>query len=275
MRRVVCNIATRGRPDLLRQTVRRTVRNITCPETVLLLSVDADDEFSCMAAEELTGKHVQVIQREREDSLGAKWNRMLDIPADLYVCQGDYTACVTPGWDAKLLEAASLFADGIGLVYGEMANASFPHWLAATRKWVDLVGYYPEYFSYWFSDHWLDDVGRMTGRIVHAPIQMQAYPRPDGGTQERRELHFWTAFFDEMQPERHAQANRVIDALDEPGWRKEVLRRNFYFTDYRSNWIHEHLRGVKLPEAAGDGGPRYARLREKALGMLREQRRAA
>ena len=266
--RLIINIATRGRPDTLRETVGKTVVNMREASTELVLSIDKDDEPSCVAGYQLgqTYDCINLDIQEREDSLGAKWNRMLKYSGDVYMNQGDYTAQATPGFDTKILEAASLFPDGIGVVYGHMANLSFPHNQAATRKWCDLVGYYPEVFPYWFVDHWLDDVARMSGRISFADFGVETGHK--NGTQELRDFKFWSEFFDRLRPFRHAQAISVIDALDEPSWRKEMLKRNFYLQDYRSLWVNDHVRSMALPEAQGDGGERYARLKAQAEAIL-------
>ena len=52
----------------------------------------------------------------------------------LYMIGGDDDPVVTKGYDSKILDAAQLFPDGIGMVYGHMANASFSRAVAPTSR---------------------------------------------------------------------------------------------------------------------------------------------
>ena len=56
--------------------------------------------------------------------------------------QADYTPHITPGWDTKVLEAASVFPDGIGVVYNHLANLSFPGMVTATAELVEKMVYF-------------------------------------------------------------------------------------------------------------------------------------
>src|SRR5882672_1587271 len=160
MQKLVCNLITRGRPTRLLDTVTRTLANIVNPNTVLMVSVDLDDAPSTdiLVASPVADK-IKINFAQREDTLGAKYNRALQIPADIYMPMVDHTVPVTMGFDQLILDAASLFPDGIGAVHTQMANASFAAYNALTAKWVEITGeIYPTYFPYWFVDHWTDDL---------------------------------------------------------------------------------------------------------------------
>jgi hypothetical protein len=55
----------------------------------------------------------------------------------------DYVAFVTPGFDERVLEAAEVFPDGIGVVYNHLANLSFPFMNAVTKGYVEKPGHLP------------------------------------------------------------------------------------------------------------------------------------
>src|SRR5882757_656205 len=167
------SLATRGRPQQLIDTIKRSTANLVLPNTVMMVQVDEDDAATITALwmAELD-KRVKVYVNPREDTIAAKWNRALAEPADLYLVAADEDPYITPAYDAKLLDAARLFPDGIGMVYGQMANASFSGVVAPTRGLVDKLGHiFPELFPYWFVDHWTDDLARLIGRLAFADVR--------------------------------------------------------------------------------------------------------
>lgn len=267
---ITINLATRGRPERMLATAEQTLSNIRLPDTRLVVSIDEDDEPSLCAAAKLPSD-VTVSIKPREDSLGAKWNRVLDYPADLYTYTSDYVPFDTRGFDIKMSEAVKLFPDGIGVVYSRMANLSFPaiqgvtHGLAIQLGWM-----YPPYFPYWFVDHWLDDIVRMIDRIVHADIRVHVMPKLP--TQEMREPGFWATFYDAMKLMRRRQAVAIIDSPEfhESSWRRDVLKRNFPLHEYRSQWINDQVRALKL-DSEPKPTDRYLRLRRQALEMIAQE----
>ena len=272
--KLTINLATRGRPRHLAWTLTHTLCNISHKDTLVLLSVDDDDADTIAMAGQFESERVVLSIEPREDSVGEKYNRALKHPADVYLPMVDYVAHITPGFDERILEAASLFPDGIGVVYNHMANLSFPAIQAVTQGWVDHLGYiFPEYFPYWFIDHWVDDVVRMIDRVSFADVQV-ATQQEGRSTHEYREAYFWATFFDACGLLRRGQAREIIDAPDflEPAWRKEVLRRNYPMIEHRSQWINGRVReleGARL--CPPGGGDRYERIKGRALTMLQER----
>lgn len=246
---LVINLATRGRPELLAVTIQRTLSNISRDDTRLVVSVDSDDRPTLTSIEngQLLGGSLSALPvvwniADREMTLGAKYNRALLYPADVYLVMVDYAPHVTPGFDQKILDAAAVFPDGVGVVYNTLANASFPQINAVTRKWVELTGYiYPPYWPYWFIDHWLDDVARITDRISCADVRINTSARQaEPGTpwtQGLRDLLFWSNYFELLRPVRDQQALKIIDTLDEPEWRKTLLRDRRHLVHQRSQWV--------------------------------------
>lgn len=267
------NLVTRGRPDQAVDTVLRTLPNIALAATRLMISVDEDDPTTIAAVNPLEqDSRVIVDVRPREDALGAKYNRVLDLDADVYLSMCDYGPHVTPGFDQRICEAASLFPDGIGAVFNHNANLSFSGIVAATRSLTDRLGYYfPPYFPYWFVDHWLEDIARLIGRIAFTDVHQAIVIKPE--TQERREPAFWATFYDTLRLVRRRQALDIINSpyFAEPEWRREILRRAYPLVEFRSQAINDYVRATPWHEPTYAGGDRYDRLRAAAVEIMRRE----
>jgi hypothetical protein len=276
-------LATRGRPELLKATVEKTLANVGDSRTRLWVLMDADDP--CLAAlndpaTQLVSGGVGLNIAAREDTLGGKFNRILKLEpdADVYLAMVDYAPHVTPRFDVKILEAASHFPDGIGVVYGaRMANLSFPQINAVTRKLCEKMSYmYPPYWTYWFIDHWLDDIARMIDRIALADVVVDDSARP--GTMDRRDPVFWSTLYDALKTERWRLARYIIQSPDfqEPEWRKGLLLSGnsiWSLIDQRSYMVNNSVRGNAATWAANNPpepyDERYGRARNAGIGMLR------
>lgn len=257
-------LGARGRPELLQRTVEITCSNMTEADTQLVVLLDADDEKTRDMT--FADKRVTKFVAPREDSLGEKFNRVLTIaPNDVYLVMVDYAPHVTKGFDRKILNAANVFPDGIGIIYNHLANLSFPQINAVTDGYVKLAGgIYPPYFPYWFVDHWLDDIGRMIDRIAFVDVGLDTHLRP--GTLDYREPAFWSAVYDGLVLERRQLALKIIDAMDEPGWRKELLRGNFPLVEERSHILNQTVRQLIGRDTSTD--ERYERIRKKGVETL-------
>jgi hypothetical protein len=276
-------LATRGRPMLLLDTVARTLPNIVLPSTVLHLMLDEDDAPTRSAVDTARigwSDRVVVNVAPREDTVAEKFNRVLSDPADIYTAMVDHTAHVTRGFDQKIVEAAELFPDGIGLVVNHLANASFTGAYAPTRGMVEKMGYlFPPYFPYWFIDHWLDDVARLIGRMVVADVVTDSSRKPM--TQEMREPDWWATFYDAAYLMRRQQALDIINSHDfyEPHWRKILLERHPTLwpngpntLDFRSRHINDTVRSsaAEFARAANLSlnDQRYQRVKARAVSMV-------
>ncbi len=272
------SLATRGRPQQLVETVKRDLACLSRTDSVLMVQIDEDDRESasldlCALDNQLKFLSNRVVKyiRPREDTIAGKWNRALEQDADVYMIKGDDDPLATPDTDEKILAAAKLFPDGIGCVYGHLANASFPGIMCVTKKWADLLGFImPEYFPYWFCDHWIDDIARITGRISFADVRTDQ--GKVGKTQELREPGWWATWFDACYLLRRKQAHAIIDAINELPIRKEILRNHHPLIEYRSKWINENVRGNSrnLEQWSGlkPADARYKRVKDKAVAML-------
>lgn len=264
-------LPTRARPALVCETLRRTLPNIARDDTRLILAFDADDAPIDGLPED---PRLITDVREREDNVGDKWNRAYrHYPDDLYMIVSDYTAVVTPGFDQKMLDAAALFPDGVGAVYGRMANQSFPCTMGITHKLCDKLGWmFPPYFPFWFVDHWLDDIVRLIDRISFADVEL-VWPAKKEPTHEFREVSFWATFFDAMRIVRREQARVIIDSpgFVEPEWRKEALRNHYPLIEHRSQSINNMVRSWRAPDLAGPPDERYTKLKQAAVHMMRDE----
>lgn len=282
--RLALNLATRNRPQLLLSTVMQTLGNIRDPYTVLMVSADADDEATIgvlrtLGQLDVSPDRLQVSVQAREDTIAGKWNRVLrEIPdADVYMPMCDDGPAVTRGFDEKILQAASLFPDGIGCVYNHLENASFPGIQAVTRGLVDLMGgvIYVEHFPYWFVDHWLDDVVRLIDRIAFADVRLDcASNRPP--TMEMREPGFWATFFDACHLRRRHLAQAIVDSRGFVASDREKRRINGLhpLIEFRSKWINDMVRAnQQLAAYAAQHAPddRYLRVKNAAVALLRDE----
>lgn len=273
--KLAINLITRERPQLLVDTLSKTLNNIKNPNTVLMVSVDRDDQPTIDAMQAFDPDCVMSVE-DREDGLGDKWNRVLKaVPdADVYMPLCDDGPMVTRGFDDIILEAAQLFPDGIGAVYNHMENASFPGISAVTKKLTDKLGYiWPGYWPYWFSDHWLVDIVNMIDRAPFADVRADcATNRPP--TMGMREPDFWATFYDAGYLIRRRIAFDIIQGEDfaEPDWRKEYLMRRHPLLEWRSRWINDQVRQKIAPMVANQGTPeaRYIRLKARAIKMMQD-----
>lgn len=272
--KLAISLATRGRPDQVVDTIRKSVVNWSNPETTMVVQCDDDDPKTADALRAAKfSDRITINSQPREDTIADKWNRILSVPADVYMSAADDDPYVIPGYDTKILEAAKRFPDGIGTVYGALANLSFTGVSAPTAKMCEKLGYiFPPLFPYWFVDHWVDDVFRMIGRITYADVRTDQSHA--GKTQELREPFWWATFFDASYLMRRRQARAIIDGDDFAGepWHKELLRTHHPLIEQRSRGVNESVRqqakqlegwsSLTLKDA------RYQRIKRKAMDMV-------
>jgi hypothetical protein len=276
MPRLVISLATRGRAQQLYGTIATSMSNWTHPGTTLWIMADEDDPETAELKTKDFGADIKLDVRPREDTIAEKWNRILtlDPDADLYMPAADDDPYIVPGYDQKLLDAAVKFPDGIGWVFGRMANASFTGVMAFTRKTIEMMDgkMYVEHFPYWFVDHWADDIARITGRISFAPVGTDQ--SKVGKTQEMREPGWWATFFDACYLVRRRQAHKIISSPDfqSPDWHKDVLLAHHPLIEYRSRWVNDNVRAQSNQYDAWSGldkqDARYLRVKNAAKAYV-------
>ena len=268
MPRLVVNIATRNRPALVLESIQRIIANIVEPDTILMVSADADDfaTIDLLSHCNVTDR-IKLSIREREDTIAEKWNRAVELFPDAahYMPLSDHTYPTSRGFDAIINEAGTRFPDGIYAVHTQLANLSFAASEALSAKWVKITGQiYPTYFPYWFVDHWTDDLARITQRIAFTNIGYDDSRKPP--TQEFREPGWWGTFYDALHQVRAKQALELLNAMDEPEWRKANLKAGIAEVDRRSRGVNDAVR--KMPQGLPTNDERYQRVRQRAVAML-------
>ncbi len=264
-------LATRKRPGLLVRNVQETLKHITLPDTRLVIAAD-DDDFGTLSLQDmLNDPRIIWSIKPREDSVGAKYNRVMTVaPADVYMVMVDYAPCYTPGFDAKILEAAQVYPDGYAVILNHLANMSFSQLNAVTHKLaVRLGGIYPEYFPYWFVDHWLEEMARRIGRQVFVDVLMDCSRKQP--TMEKKEPNLWGFFFTLLDHERAALADAIIDSPDfnETPERKVALKRNYTLWREWSEYINRSLVN-ETGEQVSEDDERYHRLRKPAMALIQQ-----
>jgi hypothetical protein len=276
--KLAISLATRGRPEQLIDTVTKSVANWTNPRTVLYIMADGDDEPTADAIGRWgkLGDRIKLSVRPREDTIAEKWNRVIEFEpdADLYLIAADDDPYVTPGYDQKLLDAAARFPDGIGMVYGHMANASFSGVVAPTRGLVDKLGHiFPTYFPYWFVDHWTDDIAKMIDRISFADVRTDQSKA--GKTQEMRQPEWWATWFDAAYLMRRKIAHDIVDNLPPPfsSWHETArIKSCAPLIEHRSRWVNDQVRHLAPQYEHWSGlsntDARYQRVKQRAINMV-------
>lgn len=270
------SLATRGRPTLMIETVRKTLRNIVRTDTILFIAIDDDDQGSIGAIFDLP-KDARIVANvgPREDSFGGKYNRALRFAqADIYLQMVDHSAFATYGFDQKIIDAAAIVPDGICTVYNRHACLAFPSMRAVTKQFVQKMGYfYCPYFPFSWVDNWLDDITRMIGRDVFCDIELDQTERPP--TMDRRDVKLWSVLLDALWPERERLARDIVSSPDfeEPRWRKEELLARIPLIESWSRYVNRSCRinaawfDRHTPPPAEK--ERYVRLKKRGLASLR------
>lgn len=276
------SLATRSRPALLIETVRRTLPNMSRADTFMVISMDQDDSASLAARDELYREingdpRVIVSVREREDSLGAKWNRAVEIhPADVYVPMVDYAPHITPEFDQRIIDAAAVFPDNIGVVYNRYCcKCELPAINGVTAGLVDKMGYiYAPFFPFSLIDLWLDDIARLIDRISFADVETDVSKRQR--TIGRRDTKFWGVLLDMLYPHRIACAKRIINSPEflEAPWRKQLLLRNITLSAQRAGFVSQACRKDAawidrgVPFESPEDEARYMRIKANGRSLL-------
>ncbi len=269
----VC-IPSRGRPVLCREAATTLLQGAVLQSTRLSVALDTDDpelEHYSMPPRCL------VSVSDREDSLGAKWNRAQRLcPADLYVIFADDMVMPDKGWDKALSDAAETIPDQCGAVFFGKIEGILQPGIAVTQKFVDAMGFFAQaYTPTWFVDTWLLEEATMSGRGVMADVRVSLLTDVKGTSRGIRDIPFWAGFFDAMRPIRVAVAEKIIKEGPETEERKAALLAAL--PQWVAHWTHSNsilrdpVQAERLEKFYGfDNEPneRYLRLREQAETIL-------
>ncbi len=207
-------IASRGRPELLGQTVEALRAGMKLPDTAISIALDQDDP-------ELSGylpllQHASVSVSPREDSIGAKYNRaQRQIEADVYVLWPD-DAVMSEGWDEKLA-AANSPTEPRAILFGSIPGVLCPG-LAVNRPLVDAMGFFCQpYTPAWWHETWTLEVATMADSAVKAEIDVSLLQGMQGKSRGIRDVGWWAEWFDWTRRIRVQTAADIILASATPG----------------------------------------------------------
>ena len=268
-------IASRGRPVELLRTIAETDANIARPQdTVISVALDDDDASNPVQVPTTRCKLVWNVS-QREDSLGAKYNRAARFaPASAYVLGADDNVFKTRGWDDLIREQYAAFNASFGFVYFGRLDGALPTNMALPHRLIERQGFlFPEDWPVWFYDTWVDEIAHTCGRILWANVEVEEIGGR-GKSRGVRDVAFWATLFDALRPERMT-LGRELSREHNPDWFARQL-------DQRSEVMELYLasRVVKLRDPAtamqfekrmsfdAPNDERYQRIKAKAQGKL-------
>jgi hypothetical protein len=220
-------IATRGRVESLSIVLNSLRENTVRKDKVALwLYVDDDDEATLTAIKNKTlpdpGFPVNPHIGSRPSGLGETHQILWAASggnAQIYMTTVDDARFGTPGWDNIVRKKFDEYPDGVLLAFphdpmtADQATYPILGW-----KWIQTIGkIYPGYFPYWGDDKWVDQVGRMAGRIDKLPISLDPVGGGKGKTKRMRNHVFWTRYFQLTMEERKESARKLIAVVHQPG----------------------------------------------------------
>lgn len=273
-------IPSRGRPLELLRTITETDRHIAkAKDTRISVALDLDDATNPDLPE--TTAQLTWHVGEREDSLGAKYNRAARLaPADLYVLGADDNIFTADGWDDQVREQFALFGDGFGFVYFGRLDGTLPTNMAIPHALMERQGFlFPDIWPVWFHDTWIDEIAHMTGRVLWANVPVEEI---DGRGKSRgiRDIVHWTAVFDATRPMRQTLSNRLSAEFNQPWVQEQLLqRRNVLEAFFASRMQYLRMNATTFERRMSFDAPedeRYIRIKERSREFLpKVQERAA
>lgn len=270
----VC-IASRGRPELLRKTIATLTKGMVLPDTIISVALDHDDPE--LPNYDLAADRVRISIADREDTIGAKYNRAQSkVAASVYLLWADDMVMPDEGWDRKIVEAANRLQDHCGAVFfGQIPGVMQPG-MAITHELVEAMGFLNQPFtSFWWGETWVIEIVRMADRAVNADIRVELLQPVKGTSRGVRDIAFWGTLFDRLRPQRRAVAEKIIDAGTEIPARKAYLKSRF--PEWEAMFLQSNA-ACSNPESAAKleahysydapADERYMRVKAKAEQML-------
>lgn len=278
--RIAVCIPTRGKPAYLERFLEMSASNCVLKNTQFVIAMDHDDTDAVLYRIDKTYGRTRISVADREDSLGAKYNRCTHLvpDVDLYVMGLDDVGIATKGWDAMLASAAAKAPHGVGAFHfgAEPHGEYLPSFIAWTKKVCELAdGFCPEIFPFWWNNTWNYEIAELAGIITELPLIKSAYPETFPAP-ARTDILYWARVFDELRPVRVGIAKRVYAAVHpdwssradgEPeGWVDILVEQEHRNSKLRDPAFCKRLeRDMSLPET---DLARHVRLKARAELML-------
>jgi len=267
---IILTVPTRGRPDLVVQTVWSLLENAALATTRIVVGLDSDEPVIHLPEEFPATGRLTFITALREDSLGAKYNRCAAVfpKGDVFVLGCD-DAAFDEGWDEKILAAAQSFSDGIGTVFFGADPQVLQPGIAITRGQVERQGYFmTDLFPFWWHDTWADEIARMTGRFKDIGTSIKCeFTGPLKASRGCRDVEFWARLFDETRHLRWETAAKI------GGITAAEARELFAMFERRNSKLRDPLEAKRIEKLYSFDAPddeRYRRIKAKAEKMMME-----
>lgn len=148
-------LPTRGRPELCKKAVLSIKK--TAPAVEILVYVDDNDP-------KIQEYDVDFIIGPPRRSGEAIRHLLTHANGDMFYFGSDDITWVTDGWDEIFRE--KMPAHELAVLYPDMGDSCNP---CFTRKWVETVGLFPEYFKHFGPDTWYADIAKRAGTLIKVP----------------------------------------------------------------------------------------------------------
>jgi hypothetical protein len=193
---------------------RRAINSIRAhsgKNTVVVLYVDEDDpkrrEYEAINSD---GEHVVLTGKPRRagEAIRFMLEHMNDKESDMYYFGSDDITWETEGWD--LIFKEKMPAHGLAVLYPDMGDSCNP---CFTRKWVETVGLFPDYFKHFGPDTWYVDIAKRAGTLINVPEVRMTHQRVRDDTYTRTRADgdgmFAKRMLDETRDERQNLSEKV------------------------------------------------------------------
>lgn len=269
-------IASRGRPvDLLRVIAECDKRVADPARTTISVALDLDDGSNPQPPE--TRSKLVWHVGEREDSLGAKYNRCAKYAlGDVYVLGADDNIFLADGWDNLVRDRMAEFPREFGFVYFGRLDGTLPTQMAVPHALIERQGFlFPPFWPVWFHDTWIDEIAHMTGRILWADISVEEIGGR-GKSRGVRDVSFWATLFEGTRHHR-VQVAESLSREHNPKWlqtqllqRREILD---LFFQSRMARLRDPATAHAFEQRMSFDAPadeRYLRIKAAAEAMMKQ-----
>lgn len=267
-------IASRGRPvDLLATLIECDDHVHNHDDTSISVALDWDDDTNPVPP--TIKSKLKWSVSDREDSLGAKYNRCAtNAPADVYVLGADDNVFITPGWDEKIREVMRLYPDNFGFCYFGRLDGTLPVSMAISHHLLEAQSFlFPPFWPVWFHDTWTDEIAHMCGRIIWADIEVKEIGGR-GKSRGVRDIAFWAGLFDALRPQRIMIADALSQKFN-PEWIKVQMAQR---SNILNLFMQDRIARLRNPATANQferrmsfdapADERYMRIKSQAEALL-------